>query len=271
MELLGWCHNGYYNLPAPEVARRAALARVDALVVKYGDPAFEQALTAAGVAWGIERFAYASQAAREGRMLADAVSAGARFAVANCEPDAGGGWDRGAEAASAVRALIDAFRTVHPAAPLHLALDLRAGRSLEAPFVVEAARQGVEGWMAMVYPKAFGLSEAAAFDAAYPGPSYRGRPCAPVVQVYDGVGAASVLLQVAEARRRGAQSVSAYVIETASDDELRALATAKDGGAVDAATLQATALAYLRGAIAILDRGTPGELRAWASLFGGGG
>ena len=66
-----------------------------------------------------------------------------------------------------------------------------------------------------------------------------------------------------------ALSVSAYVIETASDDELRALATAAQRAPVDATVLQATAHAYLRGVIAILDHGNASELRAWAELFGG--
>jgi hypothetical protein len=74
-----------------------------------------------------------------------------------------------------------------------------------------------------------------------------------------------------EARRRGAGGLSFYVVETASDDELRAIATiAQAERPIDAAVLQATAHAYLRGAIAILDHGTAPELRAWAELFGGG-
>ncbi len=267
MELWGWCHNGYHNLPAAEVLRRARLAGLDALIMKYGDPAFEREIAAGGVRWGVERFAYASQAAHEGAMLADAVDAGAAFAVANCEPNDGGGWgDTGA--AAAIRALIEAFRARQPRTPLYVCADLRRGRSLGAPFVREAARGGVDGWMPMVYPKAFGQPAAVAFDAGYPGPEYLGLPCAPVIQTYDGVGPLAVLQQVGEARRRGARGLSAYVLETATDDELRALATARDDPA-DAATLQATALAYVRGAVAILDHGAPGELRAWAELFGG--
>lgn len=167
MRVLGWCHNGYYNLPAPEVVRRARLARLDGLIIKYGDPAFERAITAAGVAWGIERFAYASQPEREAAMLADAVDAGAAFAVANCEPNDGGGWER-ADAARAARTMIDAFRARHAKTPLYICADLRRGRSLDAAFVREAARGGIDGWMPMVYPRAFGQSVRAAFDAAYP-------------------------------------------------------------------------------------------------------
>ena len=268
MRIHGWCHNGYHNLPAAEVLRRTRLARLDALVIKYGDPEFERQIATAGVPWGVERFAYASQAAREGKMLADAVDAGAAFAVANCEPNDGGEWaDPGA--AAAIRALIAAFRDRHARTPLYVCADLRRGRSLDAPFVREAARGGIDGWMPMVYPKAFGQSVPAAFDAAYPGPSYLGLPCAPVIQTYDAVGPLAVLQQVAEARRRGAAALSIYVVETASDEELRAVATAREDPAPDAATLQATALAYLRGALAILDHGTPAELHAWSGLFAG--
>jgi hypothetical protein len=76
---------------------------------------------------------------------------------------------------------------------------------------------------------------------------------------------------VAEAKRREAQSVSLYVVETASDAELAAFAEASRGGdaPVTAEALQAAALAYVRGGIAILDHGTPTELRAWGRLFGG--
>lgn len=267
--IYGWCHNGYHDLPAAEVVRRARLARLDALVIKYGDPDFEREIAASGIAWASERFAYASQAAREGAMLADVVDAGADFAVANCELNDGGSWgDPGA--ATAIRSLIDAFRFRHATTPLHIAADLRPGRSLGSPFVLEAARGGVDGWMAMVYPKAFGQPVAAAFDAAYPGPSYLGLPCRPVLQTYDDAGVALVREQLAEAARRGAGTASIYVIETASDDELRAVALASDtGAAIDPAALQATALAYRQGAIAILDHGTPSELSAWGALFAG--
>lgn len=269
MKTYGWCHNGYHMLPATEVARRARLAKLDALIVKYGDPAFERAVEAEGIAWGVERFAYATQPEREAAMLADAVDAGAAFAVANCEPNDGGGWGD-AGAGRAIRVLIDAFRRRQPATPLYVCADLRRGRSLDAPFVHEAARGGIDGWMPMVYPKAFGQTVDAAFDAAYPGPRYLALPCAPVIQTYDNAGAALVVSQVGEARSRGAQALSIYVVETASDEELRAVARAKDAPVVDAATLQAVALAYLRGGIAILDHGTPGELRAWGDLFARG-
>ena len=57
MRKLGWCHNGYHTLAAAEVARRARLAGLDALIIKYGDPAFEGAIATAGITWGVERFA----------------------------------------------------------------------------------------------------------------------------------------------------------------------------------------------------------------------
>jgi hypothetical protein len=265
LRLLGWCHNGYHNEPPDEVVRRARLARLDGLIIKYGDPAFESAVAAAGIAWGVERFAYAAQAAREGAMLADAIDAGATFAVANCEPNDGGGWG-GDGADVAVRALIDAFRARHATVPLHIAADLRRGRSLDAPFAREAARGGIDGWMPLVYPKAFGQSVGDAFDAAYPGPRYLGLPCAPVIQTYDGVGPALVREQIAEAQRRGAAALSIYVVETASDDELLAVAAAT-APTIDSATLRAVAAAYVRGAVAILDHGTPAELAAWGRLF----
>jgi hypothetical protein len=278
LRVFGWCHNGYHNAPAPDVLRAAALAGIDALIIKYGDPAFERAIAAGGMPWGVERFAYAANAAAEGAMLADAVDAGASFAVANCEPNDGGGWDA-ASAAAAMRTLIDAFRARHAAVALYVAADLRRGRSLDAPLVREASRGGVDGWMAMVYPIAFGQSASAAFDAAYPGPIYLGLPCAPIIQTYDDVRPDLVREQIAEAIRRGARSVSLYVVETASDDELRAVAAAAraapvDAAAkpapVDAATLRDVAAAYTRGAIAILDHGTPAELAAWGRLFANG-
>ena len=140
MELLGWCHNGYYDLPATEVVRRARLARADALVIKYGDPAFEREIAAAGLRWGTERFAYAGQAAAEGAMLADAVDAGASFAVANCEPNDGGGWDVSDGAVEAIRALVATFRARHRDVPLYVCADLRRGRSLDAPWARKPRR-----------------------------------------------------------------------------------------------------------------------------------
>lgn len=275
MDSYGWCHNGYYNLPATEVIRRARLARLDALIIKYGDPNFEREVSSASLRWGVERFAYAAQPEREAAMLADAVDAGASFAVANCEPNDGGGWDA-PSAATAIRILIDAFHQRHPTKPLWICADLRRGRSLDAPFVREAARgrrvageTGVTGWMPMVYPKAFGQSVAAAFDAAYPGPTYLGLPCAPVLQTYDAPGPDSVRQQVAEARHRAASALSIYVVETATDDELREVAAAKTEPPPDPAVLRDIAAAYQRGAIAILDHGTPAELAHWGRLFSG--
>ena len=268
MRISGWCHNGYHNLAAKEVVRRARIASSDALIIKYGDPAFEREIAGTGMRWGVERFAYASQPEREADMLADAVDAGATFAVANCEPNDGGGWGE-AGADVAIRRLVASFRSRHPRIPLWICADLRRGRSLDVPFVREAAKTGIEGWMPMVYPKAFGQPVRAAFDAAFPAATYLGLPCAPVIQTYNNVGPLMVLEQVREARRRGAGALSLYVVETASDEELRAVATAADQPATDAATLQATALAYVRGAIAILDHGNASELRAWAELFGG--
>lgn len=264
MRVLGWCHNGYHDLPAAAVARRVRLAGLDALIVKYGDPAFEREISAAGIGWGTERFCFARQAAAEGEMLADAVDAGAAFAVANCEPNDGGAWDD-PSAAAAMRALITAFRARQPRAPLYVCADLRPGRSLDAPFVAEAARGGIDGWMPMVYPRAFGQGVREAFDAAYPGAAYCGLPCAPVLQAYGGIGADAVAAQVAEAAARGAASCSIYAVETATDGELRAIASAAPAAAAD--VLRATALAYLRGAVAILDHGTPRELESWGSLF----
>jgi hypothetical protein len=266
MRLVGWCHNGYHNASPEDVLRRARVGQLDGLIIKYGDPEFELAITAAGISWGSERFAYVSQAAREGAMLADAVDAGAAFAVANCEPNDGGGWGEPG-AADAIRSLIAAFRARHASVPLYIAADLRAGRSLDAPFVHEAVRSGIDGWMPLVYPKAFGQTAAAAFDAAYPGARYLDIPCAPVIQTYDGVGPALVRDQIAEAQRRGAKSLSIYVVETASDDELRAISVAKGAPAPDPEALRQLATAYIRGAIAILDHGTPAELAAWGRFF----
>ena len=212
-------------------------------------PAFEGAIATAGIEWGVERFAYARQPEREAKMLADAVDAGASFAVANCEPNDGGGWER-PDAARAIRVLIDGFRRRHPRVPLWICADLRRGRSLDVPFVHEAAQRGIDGWMPMVYPAAFGHSVAAAFDAAFPGATYLGLPCEPVIQTYDRVGAGMVLEQAYEASRCGARALSIYVVETASERELAALAwaTAED----DAAALRDTALAYLGGASLML-------------------
>lgn len=265
MRIDGWCHNGYHDLPSGDVVRRARLAGLGALIIKYGDPAFEREVAAAGISWGVERFAYAAQPAREATMLADAIDAGAAFAVANCEPNDGGGWDAPA-APAAIRTLIDAFRARHPVTPLWICADLRRGRSLDAPFVREAARGGTTGWMPMVYPRAFGLSVTAAFDAAYPGPSYLGLPCVPVLQAFDNPGPAAIREQLAEARQRGATAASIYLIETATDEELREVATAA-AAPIDAVTLRDIAAAYQRGAIAILDHGTPAELASWGRLF----
>lgn len=262
MQAHGWCHNGYHNLPADEVLRRARLARIDALIIKYGDPTFERAVTDAGFAWGTERFAYAGQAAREGNRLADAVDAGARFAVANCEPNDGGGWN-GDQAVRAIRTLIDTFRQRHPRVPLYVCADLRRGRSLDAPFVREAARGGTDGWLPMVYPGAFQQGVQEAFDAAYPGATYLGLPCEPVLQTHGAIGEAAVREQVREAHERGARGCSIYVVETASGAELRAVAE-RPAAPLTPDLLRELALAYRTGSLRLLLEGTPAELAGWA-------
>ena len=129
------------------------------------------------------------------------------------------------------------------------------------------AAASTAGWRSSIRRRS-GRRVAAAFDAAYPGPRYLGLPCAPVIQTYDDAGPALVLEQIAEARRRGAASVSIYVVETATDDELRAVAAANAAPAVAIRpSLREVAAAYVRGAIAILDHGTPAELAAWGRLF----
>jgi hypothetical protein len=91
-----------------------------------------------------------------------------------------------------------------------------------------------------------------------------------VIQTYGRIGASAVLGQIAEAKRRGATALSIYAVETATDAELEAIASAKTGAPADAAALREVALAYLRGGLAILDHGTAAELRAWGELFSGG-
>lgn len=119
----------------------------------------------------------------------------------------------------------------------------------------------------MVYPKAFGQTVKQAFQAAYPGPAYLGLPCAPVIQTYDDVGPALVQAQIAEAARRGAEALSIYVVETASDEELEVVSWAKGRPPSDAELLVRLAVAYRAGALAILDHGTPAELAQWGALW----
>ena len=219
---IGAWWNGFGALDGDLVAEtaRASAASLDYVVVKYGNPAAEQAFSAAGLLRGSERFVSAASPAAEAGMLSDAVDAGAAFAVINAEE--GGGFDAGGAAGNAMAGIIDAFRARHAGTPLYAALDTRGARTSYPYQQVALAR--CDAVMPMVYPAAFypaqpsGYVHQAVADALAPLAGQR-LPLHPIIQTYGGIGAAAVLQEIQEVGAYQVRSFSAYTIGHATDAE----------------------------------------------------
>jgi hypothetical protein len=191
--------------------QRARDAGLRGVIVKSGYSEAQRAFAEAGVAWASERYAYPDRPEAEGRRLADDVAAGARFAVVNAEVE----WE--SLDAGPMQRLVAEFRRLQPSAELYACVDTR-GRRSTLPYQRVLAGQ-VAGWIPMVYPRAFRQTVSDAFAAALDAASFDGMPVLPVIQTYDGIGAATVADQIAEVRRRGLGGYSAYTIAHATDAE----------------------------------------------------
>jgi hypothetical protein len=148
-------HNQYNTLPLAKCVERAQRAKLEGVIVKYGLPEAEKAYAAAGIRWATERFAYADSPISEGNKLADAVDAGACFAVINAEE--GGGWGPATATGPAMERLIDTFRIRHSGAPLYASIDTRGDR-LSHPYQ-QVMLERCNGIMPMIYPGAFRPSQ----------------------------------------------------------------------------------------------------------------
>ena len=250
---LGAWYNGDGSLDtdvAAEVARAQA-ARLNYLVIKYGNPLVEQAFSAGGIMWGTERFVYANDPAGEATMLANAVDAGARFAVINAE--SGGGFGPDQASGDAMTALIDAFRARHADTPLYACIDTRGPRTSDPYEQVMRAR--CDGWMPMCYSLQFYPTRPAGYvhsgigDALAPTTPGLGIAIHPVLQAYGGIGANDLLQEVREAAPYGLGSISFYTIGHATDDEWQQVVNLRhiiDMGASASNTLANVSAAFYR-------------------------
>jgi len=217
----GW-HNQYGSASLAKTVARAIELPLSYVILKYGYPQYEQAYRAAGVRWAVERFVYADQPEAEGTMLANAVDAGAAFAVINAE--GGGGWEDAD--ATVVWRMIGTFRARHPHTELYASIDTRGGRpSLPAMRCLIDVCTGI---MPMVYPWDFEQSVASAFAASLDHFDPRGKPVIPTIQTYPNdngprPGFIGVKAQIAEVHRRGLLGYNIYTLGHAADDEWRAL------------------------------------------------
>jgi hypothetical protein len=209
------------------MVRRARERPLDYVVVKYGYPHVERAFAAAGIRWATERFVYPEQPEAEAKMLADAVDAGAAFAVINAEDWVG--WS----AAAPMERLVSAFRRWHPTVELYASIDSRGHRS-SLPFM-GTLRAHVTAWMPMVYPWDFEQPVATAFAAALDGLYTGGKPVLPTIETYPNSrtgarpGAAGVEAQVAEVRRRGLPGYNIYTLGHATAEEWLAVVHCEEG------------------------------------------
>jgi hypothetical protein len=251
-----WNGLGPIDNDLPREVERAKAAALDYVVIKYGHPDVEQAFSGAGIRWGTERFVYANDPVGEATMLANAVDAGAAFAVINAED--GGGFDASQAAGDAATALIDAFRARHADTPLYACIDTRGVRQTSPYEQVLLTR--CDGLMPMVYPLDFYPSRPADYvhtgvsDALAPllGTFVGGHVVKqhPVLQAYGGIGGNDILEEVRQAAPYAPASLSFYTIGHATDDEwqqvvnLRRLVQARQAQGYQ--TLIAVAAAFAR-------------------------
>ena len=149
-------HNNWSTMPLAKCVERAQRAKIEGVIVKYGAPATEKAYSAGGVRWATERYAYRDDPVGEGTKLANAVDAGAQFAVINAE-EGPGGWGPLTDTGPAMTALIDTFRARHPGTPLYASIDTRGDR-LRHPYQ-QVMLLRCNGVMPMIYPGAFRPSQ----------------------------------------------------------------------------------------------------------------
>lgn len=219
-EGLGAWHNNYNDLPIEKCVERAVRAKLGFVIVKYGYPDVEQAYVKAGIPWATERFVLMDQLELEGNMLADAVDAGACFAVVNAEE--GGGWGPKAGTGWAMTKLIDTFRFRHPHVALYACLDTRGDR-LYHPYQ-QVALDRCDAILPMVYPVAFYPHRppdyiSQAFRDTIRGKDFQGQPIFPVLQSYGKLlGPGGIKEQFSRAMVWG-KGCSFYTIHHATDAE----------------------------------------------------
>jgi len=224
-------HNNYSTLPLAKCVERAQRAKIEGVIVKYGMPATEKAYTAGGIRWATERFASANNPISEGNKLADAVDAGAAFAVINAEE--GGGWGPLADTGPAMTTLINTFRTRHPRVLLYASIDTRSDR-LSHPYQ-QVMLHRCDGVMPMIYPGAFRPSQpdgyiTLAIVDCLQGKSFGGLPVFPTLQSYPWewpknsgqirtMGPEGIRLQATGAGIYFPEGISFYTIHHATDAE----------------------------------------------------
>jgi hypothetical protein len=227
-------HNQFSSLPLAKCVERAQRAKIEGVIVKYGMPNVEQAYKVGGIKWATEVYAYISQPQLEGGRLADAVDAGAAFAVINAE-EGPGGWGPSETTRLAMSILINTFRNRHPTVPLYASIDTRGDR-LNHPYQ-QIMLQACDGIMPMQYPGSFYPSQPANYiDAAVSnclaGKDFRGKLVFPTLQSYSwewpkdsgqihSIGPSGIQRQVALLQPYGAeiQGFQFYTIHHATDAE----------------------------------------------------
>jgi len=220
-----WNENSDRSFNLDLCVRRAKDARLVGAIIKWGYPKTEQAFTAAGIPWAVERYVKYSQPEVEGQRLANAVGVGAVAAIINAEEggdeQTGGHWERDTDG-QAMRTLIATFRQRCPDIELYASVDTRGDR-LNDPYQRVLA-QHIAGWLPMVYPLAFRPNRPSgfvtrAFADCLDGKDFGGIPVLPTIQTYDGIGKQAVVDELAEVKRRGLPGCQAYTIPHATDEE----------------------------------------------------
>ncbi len=221
--------NQYGSQDVSLIVRRAK--QVDGVIVKATLWPMFNALKAAGVRLGVERYTYPVQPLLEARLLSDGIDQGAEFAVINAEVE----WEQaGVQGGTAMETLIAEFQRLQPGVELYASTDTRRGRTAY-PFQ-KVLGQHITAWMPMIYPKAFYPGQEAGYvgrsfyDSVGSDQDFQGKPVLPTIQTYNNIGAPAVERQVEEVRSSDdLLGVSAYTMGHATDREWEAFVQADTG------------------------------------------
>lgn len=192
--------------------------QVKGVIVKWYLDRTTQLLRANDILYGVEDYFYPDRWELAAQGLASRVHMGARFIVINAEVE----WDKHPNSGPQMYALLRYFEDECPGVEKYASVDTRGSR-MESPHQ-QVMLNRCQGYMPMVYPKAFYPNQGAgyvgrAFRASLDGKDFKGLPVMPTIQTYDDIGAVAVDQQIMESEGRECPGINAYTMAHATQAE----------------------------------------------------
>ncbi len=215
--------NQFGSVPLAQCVTRARELN-QGVVVKANFWTAFNAFKNAGIPVAVERYTYPDQPLTEARYLVDGINRGAMFAVVNAEIE----WERaGPEGGVAMSQLLDEIERLAPGTEVYASVDTRGSR-MSMPYQ-RVMKDRCDGWMPMIYPKAFyptGFAPTVHVPRAFAdcldrSQDFGGLPVLPTMQTYDNIGSQAVNLELAEIVRRELDGCQAYTVCHATNSEWR--------------------------------------------------